>query len=147
MSSNRTEFDLTDRATFSHWTTITLRYCDQDPMGHVNNCAITAFIEASRTSFIYGLVEQADMKGLEFVLASITIDFRRELLHPGEVDVGVRVIRVGNKSFATGYGIFFKGECVVTARCVSVFFDMETRVGIAPPQSVRDFLRAEMARS
>lgn len=145
MPADSVERNLTECSTFRHWTTVTLRYSDQDPMGHINNCAFSEFIEASRTSYINGLVDQVNITGLEFVLASITIDFIRELLHPGNVEVGARVIRVGNKSFETGYGIFSKGRSVATARCVSVFFDMNTRLGIAPPDRVRQLLETELA--
>ena len=39
MSNNETGVDLTDRANFSHWTPVTIRFSDQDPLGHVNNVA------------------------------------------------------------------------------------------------------------
>ena len=36
--------DLADRASFGHWTPITLRYSDQDPLGHVNNAAYLVYL-------------------------------------------------------------------------------------------------------
>ena len=139
-----TEFDLTSRQTFHHWTPVTIRYSDQDAMAHVNNTALATYIEAARTAFIYDLIDRGGMQGLEFILARIIIDYRRELHYPGTVDVGARLIRVGNKSLTTGYGIFAGDECIATSESVNVFYDIATRKTVAPSDSVRAALLAEM---
>ena len=139
-----TEFDLTRRETYSHWTPVTIRYSDQDAMAHVNNTALATYIEAARTAFIYDLIVKGGMQGLEFILARLLIDYRRELHYPGTVDVGARLIRVGNKSLSTGYGVFKGGECAATSECVNVFYDMELRKTVAPSESIRAALVAEM---
>ena len=38
--------DLTRRDAFDHWTPVTLRFSDQDSLGHVNNVAYAAFVAA-----------------------------------------------------------------------------------------------------
>lgn len=138
------DFDLTNRQTFRHWSPVIIRYSDQDAMAHVNNTALATYIEASRTAFIYELIKRGGMEGVEFILARLCIDYLRELHYPGSVDVGARLIRVGNKSIGTGYGVF-KGEtCVATSECVNVFYDMATRKTLIPPESVRVALMVEM---
>jgi acyl-CoA thioester hydrolase len=137
--------DLTRRDSFRHWTPVTIRFCDQDPLGHVNNVALAAYVEAARTSFIYELIGRGGMAGLEFILARVVIDYRRELHYPGAVEVGARLIRVGNKSITTGYGVFRGAECIATSECVNVFYDMATRKSVVPPPSVRAALEAELA--
>ena len=139
------DFDLTDRRTFRHWTQVTIRYSDQDAMAHVNNTALATYVESSRTAFIYELINRGGMDGVEFILARLSIDYLRELHYPGSVDVGARLIRVGNKSIGTGYGVFKGDTCVATAECVNVFYDMATRKTRVPPESVRAALMAEMA--
>ena len=140
------DFDLTDRLTFRYWTPVTIRYSDQDAMAHVNNTALAAYVEAARTAFIYELIQRGGMEGIEFILARLCIDYLSELHYPGMVDVGARLIRVGNKSIGTGYGVF-KGEiCVATSECVNVFYDMATRKTRVPPESVRVALVAEMEK-
>jgi acyl-ACP thioesterase len=37
MSEQSPDFDLSDSAGYRHWTTITIRYRDLDPLGHINN--------------------------------------------------------------------------------------------------------------
>src|SRR5215831_6094977 len=43
--------DTQHRAGYPHWTTVTLRYSDQDSMGHVNNVSYAAYVEAGRVAF------------------------------------------------------------------------------------------------
>lgn len=139
------DIDLTRRDSFRHWTPVTIRFCDQDSLGHVNNVALAAYVEAARTAFIYELIRRGGMAGLEFILARVAIDYRRELHYPGAVEVGSRLIRVGNKSITTGYGVFRGAECIASSECVNVFYDMATRKSVVPPASVRAALEAELA--
>jgi len=139
-----TDFDLTRRETFNHWTPVIIRYSDQDSMAHVNNTALATYVEAARTAFIYDLIQRSHAEGMEFILARLVIDYRRELHYPGRVEVGARLIRVGTKSITTGYGVFRGDDCVATSECVNVFYDMATRKTRTPPDSVRAVLMAEL---
>ena len=139
-----TEFDLTRRQTYSHWTPVTIRFSDQDSMAHVNNTALATYIEAARCAFIYDQIQKGGMQGLEFILARLVIEYRRELHYPGTVEVGARLIRVGNKSLTTGYGVFTGDDCVATSECINVFYDMSSRKTVAPSASIRAALVAEM---
>ena len=139
-----TEFDLSRRSTFRHFTQVIIRYSDQDAMAHVNNTALATYIEAARTDYIYRLIRLGGIEGVEFILARLVIDYLRELHYPGTVEVGARLIRVGNKSITTGYGVFGGQTCYATSECVNVFYDMATRKTRTPPESVRSALMAEM---
>ena len=139
-----TELDLTTRDSFHHWTPVTIRYSDQDAMAHVNNTALATYVEAARTAFIYDLILKGEMQGMEFILARLIIEYRSELHYPGMVEVGARLIRVGNKSLTTGYGVFKGDECVATSECVNVFYDMATRKTVVPSESIRAALVAEI---
>lgn len=131
------DIDLTTPETFDHWTLVTMRFSDQDSMDHVNNVSIAAYVEQGRVAFFERLMDGLDLPGIDFVLASVHINFRRELHFPGHVDIGTRLIRLGNSSVATGIGIFRGGTCVATAESVNVFFDMTKRASIPVPAPVR----------
>lgn len=139
------KFDLTRRETFRHWSPVTIRFSDQDSLGHINNVALSQYFEVSRTAFVYDVIRLAKMEGeIEFILARVAIDFISELHYPGRVEVGGRLIRVGNKSLSSGYGIFSGDRCIATSEAVNVFYDMKTRKSTTPPQKVRDILEAEV---
>ena len=129
--------DLTDRASFSHWTPVSIRFSDQDPLGHVNNVALAAYVEAGRTMLIDQFLDSRRHPGLDYVLVRVEIDFLGEFRYPGTVDVGGRLVRLGARSFTSGYGLFVAERCVATARSVNVFFDTARRVSVEPPDDVR----------
>lgn len=144
-------FDLTRRTTFSLFTPVTIRFSDTDMLGHVNNVATAAYFEAGRCELFYalmaegGLTERGKAATIDFVLARVAIDFKREFFYPGTVEVGSRFIRLGNRSMTTGYGLFIGDACHATAECVNVFFDLESRTSVPPPPKVRALIEAALA--
>ena len=139
------EIDLTDRASFTHWTPVHIRFSDMDILRHVNNVALAEYFEAARTAFVYDVIELAGVDQTnEFVLARLVIDFRKELHYPGSCEVGARLTRIGNKSMTSGYGIFQGDVCYATSEAVNVFYDLATRTTMAPAPGVRAILEKEL---
>jgi acyl-CoA thioester hydrolase len=139
------EIDLTRRASFRHWSPVTIRFSDQDSLAHVNNVALAQYFEVGRTAYVYDIIRAAGCEGrIEFILARLVIDFKRELHYPGAVEVGARLTRLGRKSLTTGYGIFRCDDCIATSEAVNVFYDMQARRSIEPPAEVRAVLTREL---
>ncbi len=138
--------DLTDAGTFRHWTPVSLRFSDQDSMGHVNNVAYAAYVEQARVAFIDTFPRNRGDNGIDYILASVNIDYRREMHFPGTVDIGTRLLRIGNKSITTGYGLFKDGENVATAGSVNVFFDTGSGKTVPIPDILRKILEDELAQ-
>ena len=145
MTSHADELDLSDPGIYPNWTPITIRFSDEDRMGHVNNSTYSVWVEAARVLLIQRFLEPAP-EWLDTVLARITIDFRKETRFPGEVRIGARLLSVGNRSLRSGYGVFRDQECLATAVCVNVYFDTRERRSAEPPQTVRRAMEAELAR-
>lgn len=143
--SDQTARDLTKRDTFRLITPVTIRFCDTDMLGHVNNVAMASFIEAARCELFYDVLKRAGTDArIDFVLARSAIDFRREVFYPGTIEVGSRFIRLGRSSVTSGYGAFIGDTCVATAECVNVFFDMENRKSIAAEGRLRELIEADL---
>lgn len=144
-------FDLTKRATFKLFTPVTIRFSDTDMLGHVNNVSTASYFEAGRCELFYklmaegGLTERGKEATIDFVLARVAIDYRREFFYPGTVEVGSRFVRLGNRSMVTGYGLFIGETCHATAESVNVFFDLRTRVSVPPPEKVRLLIESALA--
>ncbi len=137
--------DLTSRAAYQLFTPVTIRFSDTDKLGHVNNVAIAAYFEAARCELYYKLMQETGVGGnIDFVLARVAIDFKREFFYPGTVEVGSRFVRLGNRSVTSGYGLFLGSTCHATAEAVNVFFDLETRKPIAPPPRLRQQLEQQL---
>ena len=111
---------LSDPASFTHWVRDTVRFCDQDDGGHVNNTAIAQYVESGRIAFLRELLAMRQ-PGERFIAAHLAIDFLKETHYPGDVQVGSRLLRIGTKSLTGGCGLFKDGICFATATWVVVF--------------------------
>lgn len=136
-----------DRAAYDCFTPVTIRYSDQDPMDHVNNVAITAFLESGRFGLFQQLFEGTTLPLKGIVLASLTVDFLHEITFPGTVEIGGRLADVGDRSITTQYGIFQADTCCVVSQSINVFFDPVTRRSAAPDPEVRAALDQFLQRA
>lgn len=136
MSAN----DPSHREAFTHWVSVTLRYSDQDPMGHINNVVYGAYFAEGRNAFIGELVRRLAPSNIDFVLASVRIEYREEMYYPGHVDVGSRVLRIGNKSLTLGHSLFNNDELKASAESVVVFIDTTSGQSVPIPDEVREAL-------
>jgi len=104
-----------------------LRFGDQDVQGHVNNSVYSTLFECSRVDFqTCGKCLTLDARQL-VVIASITIDFRRELHWPATVEIRLGVSRIGRSSFGFMQELWTGDTMVATARSTQVVIDEITR--------------------
>ncbi|KPF43882.1 thioesterase family protein [Rhizobium sp. AAP43] len=104
-----------------------LRYGDTDRQGHVNNAVFATFMETGRVELIYAEDEPLLEPGFSFVLAKLDIDYLAEVLWPGTVEIGTRVLKVGRSSATMEQAVFQNGICCALALTVVVHFDQQTR--------------------
>lgn len=137
--------DLTSKATFPVWTTVSVRYGDLDPNNHVNNGAINQYFEDGRVGF--RLQRLSDVAGdtlAGFAVVSFAANYRAPAHYPGNVEIGTVVTRVGGSSYGLGQAIFQDGKCVATAEIVTVHFDPGTSRSVRLSDAFRAALEAAM---
>ncbi len=86
---------------------IIVRYSDLDPQGHVNNARYLSYFEQARVVYIQHL-ELWDGKSfldLGFVLANAHVDFKAPILLSDDIQIKMRVSRIGEKSLEMEYQI------------------------------------------
>ena len=113
--------------------TETVRFRDVDALGHVNNAAYLTYLEQARIAFLASL--GADQTGM--ILARAEIDFRAQVGFGERVEVEVRPLRAGTKSFELGYTLRVRGEVVAEARTVLVAYDYATGRTVPVPDAWR----------
>lgn len=113
-----------------------LRYRDLDPQGHVNNSIYSTLFEQNRVAFQLSPGGFAEAEGQAVVLASMTVDFIRELHWPGAVEIALGVGRIGRTSFEVLQEMWSGGELAARARCAQVLISLKTRrpVPLSPDQ-------------
>jgi acyl-CoA thioester hydrolase len=114
--------------------TETIRFRDLDGLGHVNNAAYLTYLEQARIAFLRPLgADQTQM-----ILARTEIDFRAQVgLEDERVEVEVRPLRLGTKSFELGYTVRARGRVVAEATSVLVAFDYATGETVPVPDGWR----------
>lgn len=117
-----------------------LRYGDTDRQGHINNAVFSTLLETGRVELIYASEAPLAEPGAAFVLARLEVDFRAEMLWPGEVEIGSRVAAIGRSSLRLEQALFQNGRCTASAVSVLVLMDDETRRSRPLSESTRQRL-------
>ena len=134
-----------DRKNYVSWAQSSIRYCDLDPNGHVNNGAINTFFEDGRVLFRDEyMVQLGDDILTGFALVKFLAEYHLPLYFPGIVDIGTVVTKVGNSSYNLGQGIFRDDECIATAEVVTVSFDPKSKTSKPIDSKLRDILYTAM---
>lgn len=124
-------------------TDIQIRFGDTDMLGHINNAAYVQYLEVARMQ----LVQEALKSGVpsfNFVLAHISLDFKREIKLGKKVTIESLITRIGNSSFEMAYSVLADGVVCATAKSVQVGIDPVQMTAAPLPEPVRQFLQGFM---
>jgi acyl-CoA thioester hydrolase len=115
------------------------RFRDTDAMGHVNNAVYLTYFEVARTEYWRALTGSARYQDVPFILAHTTIDFRSPVLVHEELEVGIRVSRIGRSSFECAYRVEepVTRRLVCEGRSVQVIYDYEKAASYPVPDDLR----------
>ena len=120
---------------------ITVRYGDLDPQGHVNNAGFLTYLEHARVSYIrhLGLWDGGSYLEIGFILARVELDYRAPIQLIDQVEVGLRVSRLGNKSLDMEYLVREQetGKIFAEGKSIQVAYDYQTQKTIPLKDSWR----------
>lgn len=110
------------RDQFRYWKKIEVRWGDMDAQGHVNNTVYFTYCESARIELLRKIGFKGKQAGLTEgpTLVHASCDFKRQVIYPATLDVGIRVERIGPRSFKMVYGIFFHGTNELSAVSTSI---------------------------
>ena len=106
------------------------RWKDMDTFGHVNNAVFLTYIEDARISFFRRW--KLNNREKSIIMASIKIDYLRQVNHPSNLVVGQRISRLGKTSFDIHSVVFIQDDPHPAAAAVvsAVCFDYETNKSV-----------------
>jgi len=92
---------------FRFYHPIEVRYNDLDPQGHVNNARFLTYFEQARVHYVIhlNLWDGRSYFNIGFILADAQVTFLDPVLFGQEIQAGVRVTRLGNKSLTMEYSL------------------------------------------
>lgn len=121
---------------------IQVRYGDLDPQGHVNNAGILTYIEQARITYLQKLElwNGTSYLDLGLIVADVHVSYLVPIYLNQNVQAGMRVSRIGNKSLIFEYALedgathtpLAKGEAVMVA------YDYHQKTSIGVPEDWRE---------
>lgn len=131
------------RADYPVLRRVTTRWNDEDVYGHVNNVVYYAYVDTAVNAY---LIEATGLDTRRLpaygVVAETGCTYRRELRFPLDVEVGLRVARLGTSSVVYDLGLF-QGDHVDPAavvRFVHVYVSGDDRSVTPIPEVIRTVL-------
>src|SRR5262245_10963482 len=115
-----------------------VRFRDVDEMGHVNNAVFLTYIEEARIAYLL----RFDARVTDMILARVEIDFRAPLRSGDELEIGVRPVSIGTKSFQLEYQVRSGDTLAAEAKTVIVSYDYETGRSVELPETWKEALAA-----
>lgn len=132
-------------AAFARFVPLTLRWSDNDQYGHVNNVAFYSFFDTAVNQVLIeaGLLQPTHSEAIGLVV-STHCEYLAPLSYPGQIEVGLRVAKLGHSSVAYQLGVFPVASKLLAAHggFTHVYVDAQTRRPIAIPSNVRTFLES-----
>ncbi|OAO01620.1 acyl-CoA thioesterase [Parasphingorhabdus sp.] len=133
------------RSDYRAGSSITTRWNDNDPYGHVNNAIYYFWFDTAVNRY---LVEQGalDITGGETIglVVNTSCDYFAPIAFPDEVMARIRVDRLGNSSVTYGVGLFRRDDAIAAASgsFTHVYVDRDTRRPVSLSAPLRSALEA-----
>jgi|ERR1043166_1375390 acyl-CoA thioester hydrolase len=125
-----------------HRTDIQVRFGDTDALGHVNNASFASYAELGRLDFLQ--TELGRSVG-SIILASLHLEYRRQVNFRDTVSVETWVGRLGASSITLQQIVYANGERAADVQSVVVHFDYATSSTRPLTDDIRDALAPYVA--
>lgn len=127
-----------------------VQWGDQDAFAHVNNVVYFRWFESARIAYFMriGLIAVRDARAPGPILAATSCEYRRSIVFPDTVRVGIRATRIGRTSIGLEHRIVSDAQAAVAAEGTSttVFYDYAAGRPTPVPDDVRRSIRELEAR-
>ncbi|MES2917339.1 MAG: thioesterase family protein [Pseudomonadota bacterium] len=131
------------REAYAHFMPLATRWMDNDVYGHVNNVQYYSYFD---TAVNHYLIKSGwlDIHGGTVVglVVETRCSYAASIAFPDELDIGLRVEKIGNSSVRYGIAIFRRGEALAAAEghFVHVYVDRESNSPVRVPDALREVL-------
>jgi len=131
---------------FKFYHPIEVRYGDLDPQGHVNNAKQLTYFEQARIAYKTRLglfTKGQSFMEIGVILADVHITYLEPIYYGQEIKVGVRAVKLGNKSMIWEQNIVDAGTGKILAKgeVVLVAYDYSEEKTISIPQEWREKIK------
>ncbi|MHB8632465.1 MAG: acyl-CoA thioesterase [Thermoplasmatota archaeon] len=121
-----------------HVQRVPVRFRDIDALDHVNHAVVLTYCETVRCDWAAAALGIKSMREMPFILASAHVEYRKPIPKVADVEVTLRVPRIGTKSWDFEYDV--GGYALATT--VQVAYDYGRQATIPIPATVRSALES-----
>ena len=122
---------------------VEVRFKDIDAGGHAHHSQALVYFEEARNAYWREVAGRGGLGEIDYILVEAGVRYHRRVLWPQTVDIGVRVSRLGKKSFEMEFLIrSSEGERLVSGRTVQVMYDYGVAATTRMPDPVRASIEA-----
>ncbi len=105
---------------------VAVRFRDLDPMDHAHHSLPLIYWEEARARYWREVAGRQDVRAIDYVMGEFTIRWHRRITFPATLKAGVRVTRLGEKSFDMEYGLWAEdGTLMAAGSSTQVMFDYD----------------------
>ena len=116
---------------------IETRWKDLDAFQHINNAVYATYFESARVDLFKRWGIPGTNTGQSIIMASLKINYLKQLKHPSSLVIGQRVSRLGKTSFDIESIIFDEEQNPVChAIVVAVCFDFDSQKSVDVYESI-----------
>ncbi|GIW33471.1 thioesterase family protein [Meiothermus sp.] len=133
-----------NRSDFSFFHRLRVRWAETDPQGIVFNGHYLTYFDVGITEYWRALgipyPSTIGRFGVDLFVVKATVEYHAPARYDDELDIGVRVGRIGNSSMQFVLGIFRGEEHLISGEVIYVAADAQTRKPQTVPQAMRELL-------
>ncbi|TFD93658.1 thioesterase family protein [Jeotgalibacillus sp. R-1-5s-1] len=125
---------------------VTVRFCETDALGHVNNTSYFIYFEEARVQFIASLGYSMNVEDWRFIIASTKCEFKSQGYFDQKLKVESYISRIGTKSFQLEHRVTCAQTRTLIAEgtAVVVYFDFANQRSAAIPDDMRHELEQHL---
>ncbi|MCX7801865.1 MAG: acyl-CoA thioesterase [Meiothermus ruber] len=132
------------RADFGFFHRLRVRWAETDPQGIVFNGHYLTYFDVAITEYWRALgipyPSTVERFGLDLFVVKATVEYHAPAHYDDELDIGVRVGRIGNSSMQFVLGIFREEAHLISGEVIYVAAHPQTRQPQTVPQAMRQLL-------
>ena len=113
-----------DAFRFTH--EVAVRFRDLDPMGHAHHSLPLMYWEEARARYWREVAGRDDVAAIDYVMGEFELRYHERITFPATLRAGVRVTRLGTRSFEMEYGLWdADGRLMSSGRSAQVMYDYD----------------------
>jgi acyl-CoA thioester hydrolase len=126
----------------THITYVTVRFCETDALGHVNNTSYFVYLEDARIQFFKELRAETNIAKWCFIVASTKCDFLNQAYFDQCIKIETNISKIGNKSFQMVHRMSDAktGTLIALGEATIVYFNFQLQKSEPIPKHLREKL-------